>query len=33
MKRRRKQKERNEETKPIFENLYLGNTWRDIVEI
>ena len=27
------QKKKNEETKPIFESLYLGNTWRDLLEI
>jgi len=26
-------KEDKKETKPIFESLYLGNAWRDLVEI
>ena len=26
-------KKKNEETKPIFESSYLGNAWRDLVEI
>jgi len=27
------QKEKNEETKPIFGSLYLGNAWCNLVEI
>jgi len=30
---RRKKQEKNEETKPIFESLYLGNAWHNLVEI
>jgi len=30
---REKKKKKNEETKPIFESSYLGNTWRDLVQI
>jgi len=29
----RKEEEKNEETRPIFGNSYLGNAWRDLVEI
>jgi len=29
----RRKEEKNEETKPIFESLYLGNAWCDLVEI
>jgi len=32
-KRRKKNKKKNEETKPIFESSYLTNAWRDLVEI
>jgi len=28
-----KNKKKNEETKPVFESLYLGNFWRDLVKI
>jgi len=31
--KRRKKKKENDEIKPIFESLYLRNTWRDLVEI
>jgi len=30
---KRRKKRKNEENKPIFESLYLGNTWHDLVEI
>jgi len=29
----KKNKKKNEETKPVFESLYLRNAWRDLVEI
>jgi len=29
----RQKEEKNEETMPVFESLYLGNTWHDLVEI
>ena len=29
----KKKKKKNEETKPIFGSSYLGNAWRDLVEI
>jgi len=32
-KRRQKKKKEKEETKPVFESLYLGNAWHDLVEI
>jgi len=31
--RKEKKKEKNEETQPTFEGSYLGDAWRDIVEI
>jgi len=31
--KRRKKQEKNEESKPVFESLYLGNAWRDLVEM
>jgi len=30
---RRKEEKKNQETKPVFESLYLGNAWRNLVEI
>ena len=30
---KKRKKKKNEETKPIFGSSYLGNTWRDLVEI
>ena len=32
-KEEKKKKKKNEETKPIFGSSYLGNAWRDLVEI
>ena len=32
-KRRRKNQKKSEETNPVFESSYLGNTWHDLVEI
>jgi len=29
----KKKQKKNEETQPIFEGSYLGNTWCDLVEI
>jgi len=29
----RQKEEKNEENKPVFESLYLGNSWRNLVEI
>jgi len=26
-------RKKNEETKPVFESLYLGNSWRNLIEI
>jgi len=31
--RKNKNTKENEETKPNFESLYLGNAWRNLVEI
>jgi len=28
-----RKEEKNEETQPIFEGSYIGNTWHDLVEI
>jgi len=30
---RRKEEKKNEETKPVFESLYLRNAWHDLVKI
>ena len=30
---RQKEEKKTEETKPVFESLYLRNAWRDLVEI
>jgi len=32
-KQEKKTRKKNEETKPVFESLYLGNAWRDLIEI
>jgi len=32
-KKKKKQKKKNEETQPTFKGSYLGNVWRDLVEI
>ena len=32
-KKEKKERKKNEETKPIFESSYLENTWHDLVEI
>jgi len=31
--KKKKEKKKNEETQPTFEGSYLGNAWRDLVEI
>jgi len=31
--KKKRQEKKNEETKPVFESLYLGSAWRDLVEI
>jgi len=30
---RKEEEKKNEETQPTFEGSYLGNAWRDLVEI